>query len=519
MKSMFILALLLIQNLNHFEKLFVPKQRKGNVNTMAKFWGGEKYPSIDPLLSFWLNDNDIIIIGLGLGCKNESIDQGRSYMDSNINISECFFLRYSQYSGNGGVIYVSVSSFSMNVNYTRFYNCLSNNGGAIYFHSQDLCICMTCAYRCSASYYHFAYLRASLLNQIEYLSVSKCSHTTSGYYSVFIMSGNQRINNINSSMNNAIQISGIDIESPSSLTSSLCTFSHNKVSDSRCIYIYYSSGIISMSYANIVYNDSPSYGVVYIAGTGIRKMVYCIFQNNQDYLFCIWGGSLEVSHSFIDHSSSSFSTSAAVSTATNNSFTYRITYQIQYFNSIYCNADIPFSTPMSTIIQTLQDSPPPTIAITNTPNPTPYRSFVELSPHQTLFPEHTPHQSLFPIHTPYRTHFPENTIQRSFPVDFVEKTPSISTDQSNNNIDENKSNSIFIFSTVGLIIVILVMISYNFGIQKNQNNISSSSTSLEIERIPKKEEITKNENCNNNENKGDQEMDHHNDSFSSPYVF
>ena len=142
-------------------------------------------------------------------------------------------------------------------------------------------------------------------------------------------------------MNNANYVSVIRIYSPSSFTSSHCTFSNNKVSDSRCLYFYYGSETISMSYANIVHNNSPSNGVVYVEGAGSRKMMYCIFKNNQNNLFCVREGSLEVSHSFIDHSGSSFSTSIAVSTSNNNSFTNTITYQLQFFNSLHCNADIP----------------------------------------------------------------------------------------------------------------------------------------------------------------------------------
>ena len=98
-----------------------------------------------------------------------------------------------------------------------------------------------------------------------------------------------------------------------------------------------------MSYANIVHNNSPSQynGVVYVTGAGSRKMMYCIFKNNQNTLFCVWEGSLEVSHSFIDHSASSFSTRTAVSTSNNNSFNNTITYQLQFFNDLHCNADIP----------------------------------------------------------------------------------------------------------------------------------------------------------------------------------
>ena len=107
-----------------------------------------------------------------------------------------------------------------------------------------------------------------------------------------------------------------------------------------------------MSYANIVHNNSPyDYGVVYVYGVlyslggpqlglkGSGKMMYCIFKNNHNYLFCVYQGSLEVYHSFINHSAS-FSRSTSVSKY-NNSLTNTITYQLQFFNDLYCNADIP----------------------------------------------------------------------------------------------------------------------------------------------------------------------------------
>ena len=63
-----------------------------------------------------------------------------------------------------------------------------------------------------------------------------------------------------------------------------------------------------MPNANIVQNNSPSrYGVVYAREEGSRLMMFCIFKNNQDTLFYVHEGSLEVSHSFIEHSSQSLS--------------------------------------------------------------------------------------------------------------------------------------------------------------------------------------------------------------------
>jgi len=325
-----IFVLLFIINIAYFKK-----QQLSILKEVAKFLKNPKNYPIVPLL--WLNDNEIIY-NLGLGCESESIDQGRSYVDKNIDISNCFFSRSSSYSGDGGVIYVNGGSYSMNINCSMFNNCVcSLYGGAIYFISSNSCLRMICANSCScgAYYYaHFARLQASQVNQVEYLSVSNCSHTTSGYYSIWLSSGNQRVDNTNSSMNNANQVSGISIISPSSFTSSHSTFSNNKVSNSICIY-FLSTSEISMSYANIVHNNSPySHGVVTVF-EAFPKMMYCIFKNNQNTLFYVYEGSLEVSHSFIDHSGS-FSTSTSVSTSNNNSFTKGETFFIEFLGSKYC---------------------------------------------------------------------------------------------------------------------------------------------------------------------------------------
>ena len=203
---------------------------------------------------------------------------------------------------------------------------------------------MICANRCScgaSSWCHFACLAASLMNRVEYLSVSNCSYSTSGSFSLYLYIGYEIIDSTNSSMNNANGVSGVFIDAPSSFTSSYCTFSNNKAADSTCIYFYSTSGIISMSFANIVHNNSPlQYGVVFLYG-GTSRMLYCIFHNNSNYLFYVNAGSLEVSHSHLDHSLLSFSTKTAVSTAINNSFSFRMTHQLQFFSSFHCNADIP----------------------------------------------------------------------------------------------------------------------------------------------------------------------------------
>jgi len=390
--SCIIIGVLFI-NILYIENQYVPKQHK-KVNKFLK-----KTKNFPIMPRIWLNNNEITSI-VALGCESESIDQGRSYEDKNISISLCFFSRSLSYSGHGSVIYVNGGSYSMNINYSMFYNCVcSDRGGSIYYISPNSFLRMICANRCSCGTYgHFALLQASQMNQVEYLSVSNCSHSQSGYYPIYLYIGEQRSDNTNSSMNNAFQCSGIHISSAYSFTSSHCTFSNNKVSDSICIYLFYSIGTISMLYANIVHNNSPYSGVVYVYGEGSSKMMNCIFHYNQNTLFHVRSGSLEVSHSFIDHSGS-FSTFTAVLTSTNNSFTNRITYQLQFFKSYYCNAQLPvpvpspmrtvfeMQTPMRSIEETIKRTNPETLRLTyeittdqtirETHNETPYRSYAE----------------------------------------------------------------------------------------------------------------------------------------------
>jgi len=191
---------------------------------------------------------------------------------------------------------------------------------------------------------------------VEYLSVSNSSFSRSGQFSIDIELGNQRVDKINSSMNNARQVSGIFVYSPSEFTCSYCTFSDNKVSQSMCLFLYISSGIIRISFSNIINNNSQSeYGIVCGEGKGTRIMSYCIFHNNENHLFYNDGGFLRIIHSFINHSPSSLT----IRSGTNNSINMTNTYQIQFFSSLHCNADMPLPnrTPDQSPKKSLEESP------------------------------------------------------------------------------------------------------------------------------------------------------------------
>jgi len=447
----------------------------------------------------------------GYGCVNENISQGVSYINNNIDISNCFFIRTSQYSGSGGVIYVNQASFSMNISLSMFYNCASSsNGGAIYFSSLSSFMKMICANSCSSIHYTFAYLLASENNQMDFLSVSYCS-TITGIGTVWAKNGKQIFDCTNISMNTVKSYSGVTFESPSELTCSHCSFSNNRASTYMCVGFWYTVG--TMVFANIIHNNCPqiNYGIVY-SYEGSHFMYYCIFDMNQDTLFVVELGSLTVSHCFISHAQT-FSTRGSVSTANNNTFTKKTTYHILFFSSHYCNADAPLSTipftlnptPLGTLKETVEN----TIGVT--PLLTPYRSYGDHEPNQSIFPFPTPFNSHFPIQTPFNTHFPVHTPQftfppeitpfRSFPLDYVVRTLLNSNDQINSSEEQNKTSVLFIYSTLLLSFLVVVMISYGFGKQRGSKNSNSSSSS-------KKQHDCKTENNNVHSNKPD-----------CPYVF
>jgi len=160
-------------------------------------------------------------------------------------------------------------------------------------------------------------------------------------------------------MNNAISVSDIDINYRSTFSSSFCTFSNNNVTIGRCLNFYSNSESMTMTYSNIVHNKNPSnsYGVLTING-GFLKMEYCIPQNNENILFCLWFVSHDVSFSYIYHSGI-FTSKTYVSLALNNSITEWSTYHFSFFNSQFCSTDNPMkqNTAEETPVNTYEDTP------------------------------------------------------------------------------------------------------------------------------------------------------------------
>jgi len=301
-----------------------------------------------PIMLLW--NIYYIIGGVGLRCENENIYQGRSYFDQYVCISHCFFSRSSLYSGDGGVIYVNGGSYSMNVNYSMFFNCVANYGGAIFFNSSNSDLRMICANSCScgSSYYgHFGMIFTKNNNSNVYLSITNCSYQRVSHSSIQLNYGFQIFDFVNSSKNYVAHASSVVFWYASKFSCNYCTFSSNIAGGGICIQ--FSSVVGTIYYVNFVDNNSPTnYGVILSYSSSNAQFIYGVFEQNHDTLFRTdTTSTINILSSFISHSG--VTNSGKVTYLSNNTFTKMQTYQIQFYNSYYCNADIPLRTPLSTI--------------------------------------------------------------------------------------------------------------------------------------------------------------------------
>jgi len=296
---------------------------------------------------------------IGTTCNNYSTDYFRSYTDSAVNVSNCIFSRTVYYSGNGGIIYNTVSSNTMIISYSVFYNCSStSDGGAIYVNTKNNTLKMVCAHRCNASRYHFAYLKTLSINDIDYLSFSKCSYGTTGFIVTFIIEGVQNYYNSNCSLNMAMQTCGIAFNNPTFLSSFFCTFSENIGTSSRVILFGLGKG--QFSYANIINNRCGWDAITLSSGTFCFN--YTVFINNKIILFRITG-TLSIINSIVFHIGT-LTSDSPIFDWTNNTDTIGPTFQIQFYSTHSCHADLPKTENIGT-------KP-------NTKGETPYRTYDEV---------------------------------------------------------------------------------------------------------------------------------------------
>jgi len=277
-------------------------------------------------------------------CESENIASGRSYNEQSVIISYCSFSRSSQLTGNGGVISISSSEYSLSVTQTIFYFCTSSsNGGAIYFSSSTSFLNMICADKCGSASGNFAYFSTSTENYIGYLSILNSYHISNELSTLCTFFGDQNIKGSNSSFNQALYYSSLRIASPVSVTCSFSSFYSNSASEYSCIGVWKNSGEIS--YCNVVGNNSPKAHSVILSYDGAKvTFKYSIFKQNLNKLFASGtGSSITITSSFISHTGDV--SSGSVTAVNNNSFISTKTYCFQFYQTQYCKADNPVVIP------------------------------------------------------------------------------------------------------------------------------------------------------------------------------
>ena len=281
-------------------------------------------------------------------CNNSLNSNERVYTNiENLLLYYCFFIRINNFESSGGIIYLSNLNGEMNINECIFYLCSCvGEGGAIYCYNISTnfssLIKKTCANSCfttlSSKYgQSFQIIISSTLNNFNNLievSITKCSpNNLGGSYSFSLKNGNQLINKLNSSLNYCIFVSSIYIHNSNQFNLQFCTCNSNIVNNLVCIELSSINNNNNFSFTNIINNNSPGHGLIYNNG-GINNIFNSNFYLNQNYLFYIYNGKLNILNNNINHNHNLITT-GIIPIYINNSNIINL-FKIQHLNTIYC---------------------------------------------------------------------------------------------------------------------------------------------------------------------------------------
>jgi len=224
-------------------------------------------------------------------------------------VSLCKFVDYHNNYGSGSpmliqgaVHFMSLEKIILLIENCVFCNC---SGGGVYFSSQNsgsIVVTKTCAYKCHTSFnerssgqFMYSASGPNMNNSLCFVSISQCSDTSSNYryHSLYLLKGNQRFINSNSSKNYAYNYAALSFDSPNPLASSFSTIADNVPSHSICIYIHITvdNNDHYFLYCSFIRNTSPSDSGIFLITneferTGVKYLTFnnCIFQENLNTL-------------------------------------------------------------------------------------------------------------------------------------------------------------------------------------------------------------------------------------------
>ena len=129
-----------------------------------------------------------------------------------INIKKCSFQDVISNSNGGGLL-IDNSQYFINILNCLFNNCSANTmGGGLFIKSNSVFISNTCIFKCGArnrlglNWGHAGFIEISNISNITFSIINNCSPNSNflGHALLSIRYGNQKINNLNSSNNFAL---------------------------------------------------------------------------------------------------------------------------------------------------------------------------------------------------------------------------------------------------------------------------------------------------------------------------
>ena len=291
-------------------------------------------------------------------CENSSDLLSNQRLYSNINgifkINNCFFIRTTIFSGNGGIVLIENKSSQFQIVESIFsYISITGSGGAIYFNNNLNNVHSTlnkvCGDHCNTGYSgegQFSYILVNndinSFNIINDNSIMKSSpFINNGYDIYYLKYGNQTINNLNSSFNNNRVHSGFSTYFPNFLNGIFSTFINNSASSHNCISF---NGNFQKywRYSNILYNDSPVYEGVINNWSDTVFLSNCIIKFNKDILFHCQKGTFYITNCSIIHLFTFKSTYSTAQIITNDLiFQTFSTFNFNYYCDLKQNGTIP----------------------------------------------------------------------------------------------------------------------------------------------------------------------------------
>jgi len=301
-----------------------------------------------------------LILSDGSNCNMN----GESYVNDPIisNIKDCIFINYHT-AIYGSVISIS-SSLLISVTDSSFFNCSSSKGcGAIYYFcdsGKDIVLSRICASTCftttQSSYYQFSYLRTgSKFINLSMITMIKCAPdsviTRNEVFST--QNGYQNLKNMNITSNRANIMSGMRLESATTLEISHSTFSQNTADYAWCLSIYSSSNSPKLEFSNFVNNQHlhQSLGTLLLYSYTYLTIRSSFFKNNPQCLFELSSSSLTVYTSVIVHNNQV--ANIPISTDESNIITQNLnteTMPLSHYSSNQCNNLIVLPTLRSKIL-------------------------------------------------------------------------------------------------------------------------------------------------------------------------